>query len=109
MAQAQTQTQTQTQTAAPAVSAADLAFFEQNGYLVVRGLLSPAEVAVLRRRADEVAAPEREYAQRNREQRKEAELDWAAANAAQAAASGGIDGGMAMAGEMAGGMAAEMA
>jgi ectoine hydroxylase-related dioxygenase (phytanoyl-CoA dioxygenase family) len=93
-----TRTQTQPGSAAGAdspVSAADLAFFEQNGYLVVRGLLSAAEVEVLRRRADEVAAPEREYAERNRQRRKEAEQDWAAAGAARAAASGGMDGGMA--------------
>src|SRR5215218_669029 len=98
MAKTQTQSATQPGGAAGAdspVSAADLAFFEQNGYLVVRGLLSAAEVEVLRRRADEVAAPEREYAERNRQRRKEAEQDWAAAGAARAAASGGMDGGMA--------------
>ena len=106
----------QTAQAGRALSAADVAFFEQNGYLVVRGLLPPEDVAVLRRRADEVAAPEREYAQRNRQRRKEAELAWAASSAAQAVAAGGTDGGVAMgmsesmstSGGMAAGMSMDM-
>jgi ectoine hydroxylase-related dioxygenase (phytanoyl-CoA dioxygenase family) len=77
--------------AGSAVSAADVASFVRSGYLVVRGLLSPAEVETLRRRADEVASPERDYIQRNRAARKEAERRWAQASAARAAAGGGMD------------------
>ena len=100
------------------VSASDLAFFEKNGYLVVRNLLTPDEVETLRRRANEVASPESGYVQRNRETRKELERRAAAAGSAQAGApvggmaesmaGGTMAGGMAesTAGGMAGGMAA---
>ena len=60
------------------VSAADLAFFERNGYLVVRGLLTPDEVQRMRQRADELVAPEREYSQANRARRKAQEQAYAA-------------------------------
>ena len=59
------------------VSAADLAFFERNGYLVVRGLLTPDEVQRMRQRADELVAPEREYSQANRARRKAQEQAYA--------------------------------
>lgn len=74
-----------------AVSAEDIAFFEKHGYMVVRGLLSPDEVAALRRRADEVVSAENNYSQRNREARKQAEQRWAATSAAQSGVTGGMD------------------
>lgn len=75
------------------VSATDMAFYEKNGYLVVRNLLTPDEVETLRRRANEVAAPESNYAQRNRDIRKEAERRVGAATAPQADTSGMTMGG----------------
>ncbi|MGH2367445.1 MAG: phytanoyl-CoA dioxygenase family protein, partial [Chloroflexota bacterium] len=78
----------QTAQAGSAVSAADKDFFERNGYLVVRGLLSAEEVAALRRRADDMASPESNHTQRNREVRKATEQRWAEARAAEAGAGG---------------------
>ena len=36
-------------------------YFEENGYLVIRNLLTVAEVEVLKRRADQIAAGEAEH------------------------------------------------
>lgn len=73
------------------VSAVERASFERNGYLVMRGLLAPDEVATLRQQADQVVKPETNHSQRNRDTRKEAERAWAAAGAAPAGAGGGMD------------------
>jgi len=83
----------QTVEARRAVSEADMAFFEKNGYMVLRGLLSPDDVAALRRRADEVASSENTYAQRNREARKQAEQQWAASRAGSGTQAGAVAGG----------------
>jgi hypothetical protein len=79
-----------------AVSEADLAFFERNGYLVVRGLLTPDEVQRMRRRADELVAPEREYSQSNRARRKAEEQAYVESSTGQEATGAGAEGGMGM-------------
>jgi ectoine hydroxylase-related dioxygenase (phytanoyl-CoA dioxygenase family) len=92
---------TQTARGASSISAADLAFFQKNGYLVVRDLLTPDEVETLRRRANEVAAPESNYVQHNREARKELERRAAVAGAAQGGEAMSMSMGMSTAGGMA--------
>ena len=62
--------------------------------MVLRALLTPDDVAALRRQADEVAASLSDYTQRNREARKQAEQRAAASgatSATQAGAGAGMD------------------
>ena len=83
----------QTVQARPTLSADDKAFFEKNGFMVLRGLLTPDEVAALRWRADEVVSSASSYAQLNRETRKQAEQRAAASrktNGTQAGAEAGM-------------------
>jgi len=62
------------ETLAPSViDAAGKSFFKENGYLVVRNLLTPEELEILRARANVLATPSNGHVSANRDARKAAE------------------------------------